>query len=234
MLRKLIAIVGCAYCIVIGARAQSPDAPQDSATAKRAFIPGGLNIVLSKSFFLPFDKVDSVPLRTRSGAFCAGVSIKAPIRSPRWGLRFTPAVSWLTYDYKQAGKKRFPSSDTTNIIERQRFVYVQAQLSAFLNITIDEKQKPLIWVEGGITPMYLLSSAYVVKLNNTSNQVVATKVSGLLDTQPLAMNMFGRVGYKSVALEWQMHTQPFLTSGLVGAISYPRLQHIQAGIVLQL
>ena len=231
MIRILFALLIGMLCATESLFAQSPPAPADSSLLQ--YIPGGMNIIVGKSLLLPIGKLDSVPLRPRSGTFFIGVGIKAPIRNPRWGLRFAPALAWRTYDYKQSGNKTFPTTDSTNIIERQRFSYVQAQLSGFFNLTLDARQKPLVWAEIGITPMYMINAVYIAKAKNADSQVETHKVNGLKDIQPLAINALGRVGYKSFALEWQWHTQPFVAEGSKG-YRYPFMQYMELGAVILL
>jgi len=116
--------------------------------------PKVFELLFSRSFLIGVGDVDSVPLSAfNSGSYRLGAGFRIPFQRNTIGLRIAYSVTWLRLVYNQSENKTFPTlADTTGpelSQERHQLTYFDLPLSFYYNITKDEDNDPIFFVELG-------------------------------------------------------------------------------------
>jgi len=170
------------------------------------------SLIITRGFMMGASAVDSVPLNGfGSGTFSIQVGIKKYLIAQRAGLRFSPGVSFTTYDYNQTDLKRFPSIPDTLISfeqERQNLTLLELPIGIFVDLNKDEDNDPRFFVEAGGYIGFLVGARYRSRYVDGNGLRIENRISRLqrLDSEyeRLRYGIYARLGYKWASVYFGM------------------------------
>lgn len=203
------------------------------------------SLIFQRGFMLVTDKVDSVNFNGGlSGSFTLATSFKINLFKNTVGLRLQPGITWIKADYAQTNANTFPSvpdSFSSSWIvssEKHRFTYLEMPIGIYVNLSKDEDGDTKAFIEAGGYFGYKMGGAYKLKYDDTAvDEVVTVKRTGIRDLEELRYGIYGRVGYKWIALYYSYRLtdifQEFRTDAETGAATsfkYPKYPEMELGI----
>lgn len=212
----------------------------DSIAPMQLEEPNRFDFIIQRSLLL--GSADSMAvLKNSSGSWFLGLGFKLPIAHNRLGVRVQPGINWLKFNHAQNDtSKSFPNSRNDYSVQRHRLAYVELPVGVYYNITLDEERNPKAFVEAGGFVGYGFDFVLKTKETTLRDQGVTTKTNNLPDVEPLRYGLYGRVGYRWLALHVSYRLtdvfEPFVTDidGTVTTTPYPIFPSVQFGVTVLL
>ena len=249
--RWLLALAGIVLLqgLALGQEADSPKVKVNLPTDP----PKQFSLVFNRGFALPGPAQDTVPVSsTASGTYFVGAGFRFPLgKKNTVGLRATPGLAWTGFGYQQTVDKTFPSIrdsvgfDYTQ--ERHRLFFLEMPLGVYVNLTKDEDNDPLLFLEAGGYIGYLGSASYKIQYRNSAGQRVLEKTRDLeqisepeKEFERIRYGAYARFGYKWLALYYSVRltevfdefTNPALRPRNVAGFRNPGMPPMEIGISL--
>ena len=213
---KILILLGILSFSVAWAQTDSTQVADSREMNKPTDPPRTNSLILTRGLMLGASAVDSVPLNGfASGTFSLQIGIKKYLIGNSAGLRFSPGVSFTTYDYNQTDIKRFPSIPDSVINferERQNLTFVELPIGIFVDFNHDEDGDTKFFVEAGGYIGYLLGARYQTRYSDGNGLRVDNQISRLQrlesEYQRLRYGIYARAGYKWASLYFGMRLTP--------------------------
>lgn len=182
--------------------------PQVTFQSETGDGPKVFELLFNRSFLVGVGNIDSVPVSAfNSGSYSLGAGFRLPFQRNTIGLRIAPSVTWLRLVYNQSERKTFPTLvDTTSpdlSQERHQLTYVDLPLSFYYNITKDEDNDPIFFVEVGGYAGFMLGGNYKQRYDDgdlriTNKRSRLPRLEGQFER--FRYGAMARVGYKWFAI----------------------------------
>lgn len=161
---------------------------------------GLFNFVFNRSFLLISDFRTDVPLNSaQSGTSSIGISFNKAF-SPKWGFHFQPTFKTLGLAFRNTMERSFPNDpDTTLAMQKYRMYYFATDNGLRYNFKRDEKNRPVIFVEIGISLGFLVGNSEK-KTKYFPKEKIKTKSSTIQDLNRWYSAVYLKANYRWLGL----------------------------------
>jgi hypothetical protein len=199
------------FFLLLATFAFSQKAANDSSAVKTDTLEteevNVVDIIIQRGLMAGTNNVgDLTSLKNSSGTWFVGLGFKIPVLKNKAGFRLTPGIAWTKLNYDSVDvAKTFPDlpDGVDYNFQKHRLAYFQVPLGAYMNFSVDPKGRALIFGEAGGFVGYRIGGVLRYGENSVRDQVIRTKISNIPDMKNLQYGLYGRVGYKNVALNVQ-------------------------------
>lgn len=191
-------------CWLAMAPSSAQDTRSDNLLVDR---PDNIDLTLARGFLLISEEQEGVPINAgSSGTISLGLGLKLHLPGNVVGLRVNPNISWTRFAYDQTAEKQFPTEvdpDRVLSVEKHRFTFIDLPVGVFVNITKDEDGDSRFFMEAGGFVSYKTSGVYKTRYEDELlDQEVRVRVRGVKDVEEWRYGVYGRIGYKWIALHF--------------------------------
>lgn len=166
-----------------------------------------VDIVLQRGLMVGVGNTsDETQIKNSSGSWFVGLGFKIPVLKNRAGFRLTPGLAFTKLNYDSVDvAKIFPDlpGGVDYNFQKHRLTYLQVPLGVYVNFSVDEKGRALIFGEAGGYVGYRIAGVLRHGENSVRDQQIRTKITNVADMENLQYGLYGRVGYKSIAIHAQ-------------------------------
>jgi hypothetical protein len=234
-------------CLPILSQAQEAEPSQDTPLPADSLDmdleePNAYDLILQRSLMLG-DSDELTDIRNSSGNWFLGLGFKLPLIRHRMGFRIQPGIAWtkINYDSVQVAKT-FPDlpEGPDYSFQRHRLTYAQLPIGIYYNFTLDEEKRARVFLEAGGYVGYRLSGVLKYGENGVRDQSITTKVTNVPDMKNLQYGLYGRLGYRMIAIYGQYRLSSLFTDfktdldGVATSTPNPAFPQFEIGISLLL